>query len=666
MAAFLIDDSLEEVSSPPSSLLDHYPDWPTLPSFIQQNLSSAPQCQLWDEHGLAAFRYGSPQHRKYLIQLTLQELVNKIDSNRDHSVAAHYLANYFAHSVTLYVRRKGDLNTRDFYVADELHQVHRLVSTTDAQQTICDSMHYLIEILDAELLVGGSPHSQRREIDRLKKEIKNTPKAEHLHDDLHRATQILTLRSMFTSNTNKQSIAREFMNKMNADCQRRGRYAIINQDTQWLPMSNGFDLNLTTLKLRKRWLDHHIIGLANAIFTVPAEELHTSFSETTRRRLFGPIPTLLLQLAAGNPQRAQDITVSLYLQLLGHNKHKYLIFYMGQGHNGKSLLITLLREALGELSAPLHKSILFGGKETSSHSGFQIQLDSIRSGFMDDLGTRDVFNEQAVKMIVSPDVEMVMREAGHTRRGAAKARFRIGCSLVLACNYGAMPQIQMDQALVNRFRMIPFDATFVHADSVEGKPGYYKAEPGLLDKLKQPHHLSHFINYIVLAGRHYYDRNIRQHGEPLINERQMQEDLEKMLIPIGEEQLRSPSSSLVSFPSPSRSSSSTFQHWWDTHVMYRPGEHVPIATLASAYMSTTNTRFRDPTKEFGQLLQTHYPHILRDKKKQIMTSVDGVRAKRMVLFDYQLYLARVKQEEVEEEGNEEAELVVVTLEDQDY
>lgn len=662
MAAFLIDDTDDYPSPPsstPTSLFEQYPDWSLLPSFIQHNLSSTPQCNLWDPHGLSSFRYGSSDHRKHLIKLTLQELVKKIDSSRDHSVAAHYLANYFAHSVTLYVRRKGDLNTRDFYVADELHQVHRLVSTMDAQQTICDSMHYIIDILDTELLKGGSPHSQRREIDRLKKEIKNTPKAEHLQDDLHQATQILTLRSMFTSNTSKQSIAREFMNKMNADCQRRGRYAVINQDTQWLPMANGFDLNLTTLKLRKRWLDYHIIGLSSAFFTVPAEDLHTSFSESTRRRLFGPIPNLLLQLAAGNTQRAQNITVSLYLQLLGHNKHKYLIFYMGQGHNGKSLLITLLREALGELSAPLHKSILFGGKETSSHSGFQIQLDSIRSGFMDDLGTRDVFNEQAVKMIVSPDVEMVMREAGHTRRGAAKARFRIGCSLVLACNYGAMPQIQMDRALFNRFRMIPFDATFVHAESVEGKPGHYKAEPGLLDKLKQPQHLSHFINYIVLAGRHYYDRNIRQQGEPLINERQMQEDLEKMLTPVVD-QVRSLSSSSSSFSSPSRSSSSSFQTWWDTHVIYRPGEHVAIATLASAYMRDTKTSFRDPTKEFGQLLQTHYPHILRDKKKQIMTSVDGVRAKRMVLFDYQLYVAGIKEEDEDEDDNE------VVIEDQDY
>ena len=139
MAAFLIDDTDDLPSSPSSSPLTQlYPDWSTLPFFIQQNLSSTPHCNLWDPNGLSSFRYGSLDHRKHLIQLTLQELVKKIDSSRDHSVAAHYLANYFAHSVTLYVRRQGDLNTRDFYVADELHQVHRLVSTTDAQQTICD------------------------------------------------------------------------------------------------------------------------------------------------------------------------------------------------------------------------------------------------------------------------------------------------------------------------------------------------------------------------------------------------------------------------------------------------------------------------------------------------------------------------------------------------
>ena len=104
---------------------------------------------------------------------------------------------------------------------------------------------------------------------------------------------------------------------------------------------------------------------------LPKDVDPSKLTDSDRRRLFGNIPTLISRLAAENSARAQAILVSLYLQLLGHNKHKYLIIYIGEGHNGKSLLLTLLREVLGELCSPLHKSILFVTKETASHSAFK-------------------------------------------------------------------------------------------------------------------------------------------------------------------------------------------------------------------------------------------------------------------------------------------------------
>ena len=100
---------------------------------------------------------------------------------------------------------------------------------------------------------------------------------------------------------------------------------------------------------------------------------------------------------------------------------------------------------------------------------------------------------------------------------------------------------------------------------------------------------------------------------------------------------KGPSSSV---PSISR----TFEDWWETQVQYRPGESVPIATLAASYSKFCGRQFSDEAKEFGQLLQTHYPLIVQDKKKQLMTTVMGVRAKRMTIVDYQLYDCPVKEE----------------------
>ena len=613
-----------------------YPDWALLPSQIQEVLSQEEKCHLWDSNGLLAFRYASSQHRTRMLVDTLKELADKIDTGRDHGVAAAYLSNFLAHSVSLYLRRPGDLQTRDFYVADERHHVHRLVSSMDALQTVCDAMNDLVQVIDFELLHHASPTAHRLNMESLKDELRSSPTKEKpsIKEKIHFSTQILALRAMFTSNLNKQSIAREFMNKMTADCLKRGKYLVLNSEhTDWLPMSNGYDLHLHTLETRRRWLDYHLVGLCNAVSSIQPQDMTIKrLSVLDRERLFGKIPSLIYQLAAGNECRVQSILVSLYLQLLGHNKHKYLIMFMGDGHNGKSLLLTLLRECLGELCAPLHKSILFasGSGQKDLHSGFQIQLDSIRSGIMDDLGPRDTFNEQAVKMIVSPDVEMVMREAGHTRRGASKARYRIACSLLLCCNYGSMPKIQMDQALVNRFRITPFEANFVHQvpkDKEQGKV-YYKAEPDLLGTLKKPANLTFFLNYVIMAGRYYYQHNIQKFGEPLVNEAKIQAQLEASLEDGGS---LLPASSGVLIKS-----QNNFKDWWEKYLVFEPGQSVAVGTLAIAYSKTTGIVLRNPSKDFGQLLQSHYPEIARDKKKQLMTVVEGVRSKRMTILDYTL------------------------------
>src|SRR3989338_3249685 len=258
---------------------------------------------------------------------------------------------------------------------------------------------------------------------------------------------------------------------------------------------------------------------------------------------------------------------------------------------------------------------------------------------MDDLGPKDEFNEQAVKTIVSPDVELVMREAGHTRRGAAKARYRVGCCVVLCCNKGSMPKIRVDNAIVNRFRILPFVGIFLPqeptAEQKASGKAYYRAQPNLLDELKKPAELSKFFNYILMAGRYYYHRNIKLFGEPLVNEPQVQAEL---LASVGSSSEGPSSSAPSEGPSSSMPSvSRTFEDWWESQVQYRPGESVPIVALAASYSEFSGRQFHDEAKEFGQLLQTYYPLIVRDKKKQLMTTVTGVRAKLMTIIDYQLY-----------------------------
>src|SRR3989338_132871 len=162
----LVDDTEDEYDSVKTQS-QHYPEWSQLPPAIQDLLNQTPSPRLWGTHGLLSFRYGSSSHRDQLILTALKEIRRKIDSGRDHSIVATYHGNFFAHSVGLFLRRKGDIQTRDFYVADEINQCHRLVSNSDAMQTLCDAMNYLVEVCDAHLLVDHSPSAHQMGIRRM-------------------------------------------------------------------------------------------------------------------------------------------------------------------------------------------------------------------------------------------------------------------------------------------------------------------------------------------------------------------------------------------------------------------------------------------------------------------------------------------------------------------
>src|SRR3989338_6031294 len=291
--------------------------------------------------------------------------------------------------------------------------------------------------------------------------------------------------------------------------------------------------------------------------------------------------------------------ISLYLQLLGHNRDKYLIFWVGGGHNGKSLVLALLRRVLGPLAASLDKSILFRTKgKSKTCAGYDMQLVGIRSGTIDELSRQDELDDQAVKRIVSADVKVAMKEAYNHKKGAAKASFNISCSILMCYNDGSLPKFHRDAAMLNRIRIIRFPALFVNRQLTEEEEAddlVYRADIDLPVKLQDQRVQEQFLNFIITYGRFYYHRAKAARSEPL----PPNEEAKKLQL--------GPDDPICVNPKPDPIE--TIQEWFARRTLAQPGSHVSIDKLAALYCQDFKVVFQKPVQEFWNRLYKKRPDL---------------------------------------------------------
>lgn len=544
MAAFSSDDSFDLLTPPASPqfgtsdelrddpqdeddnglhFLFDYPDWNDIPPAVRTEIVDYQHATLRSKSGFLLYRFGSQTKRYNLIVETINALLQKIDTGRDHALIAKYLHNYLAHSVRLYARFPNDINSADWYVADESSATHTIVSEMQAKQIIAHRLIDLIPILDDSFLFRANAAETRKRIAQLKvllKADKDGPGLNFIKTELRSYEKTLELRSVLTG-SGKNAIISHFISE-NVHRLIHHDAPLLEGNTEWLPCPNG-DVNLVTGRTRQRWLSHNVTGLTTAGFTVPSTLATTHpgcWSQDDQDTYFGLMIDFFNQLSGGNETILRQIVISLYLQLLGHNRDKYLVFWVGEGHNGKTLLLNLLRNVLGPLASSLHKSVLFRTKErvNPGHAGYAMQLTDIRSGTIDELSHHDEFDDQAVKRIVSAEAKIPLRAPGNRKQGAAKACFNISCSILMCYNDGSLPKFHRDAAMLNRIRIVRFPAHFVTrpiTDEEHATGLFFPADTDLPLKLQDPHVQEQFLNFVICYGRQYYTENKEMWGEPL-------------------------------------------------------------------------------------------------------------------------------------------------------
>jgi P4 family phage/plasmid primase-like protien len=133
---------------------------------------------------------------------------------------------------------------------------------------------------------------------------------------------------------------------------------------------------------------------------------------------------------------------------------RYVFFMTGEGRNGKSILLKILRNAFGNFVDTISKLVIIKqkGNFTSTLNTEVEKLTNCRIGFVSELSDEDECNIERIKEITGGDPINF--------RGMRQTDITIipTCSLLNVTN--ELPKIKAQQAIIDRTVLIPFNARF--------------------------------------------------------------------------------------------------------------------------------------------------------------------------------------------------------------
>ena len=142
---------------------------------------------------------------------------------------------------------------------------------------------------------------------------------------------------------------------------------------------------------------------------------------------------------------------------VGGNQKKHVLFWSGEGDNGKSVTQTVFEKMLGEYAIKLPTSLIVGKRSMSSAASPELVRagNGVRWAILQEPDKKDIINIGILKELSGND--------SFYARGLFKdgAEIEPMFKLVVICN--DPPSIPYsDKATWNRIRVVPFEATFVN------------------------------------------------------------------------------------------------------------------------------------------------------------------------------------------------------------
>ena len=255
----------------------------------------------------------------------------------------------------------------------------------------------------------------------------------------------------------------------------------LNSDHNFLPVKNGKKISLVNGKLFNR--------TKTDLFTFECDV--EKVEETPKADKF------FSQVMPNKEEREYLRSVLGYLITGNMDARCFFIFY-GDGSNGKTVIMNLLKTILKKLYHQTAKGIFMKGSQekTEGASPDKIALIGVRCAVYSEGETSDDIdiNESLLKMISGKD------EINARPLFRAPLTFYPICKLCLLTNY--KPDLNGDKSIRQRIRYLFFNSSFVDEPDPK-KPNEFKRDDDFIDLL-QTKYLSEIFSWILKGSIKYY------------------------------------------------------------------------------------------------------------------------------------------------------------------
>lgn len=213
----------------------------------------------------------------------------------------------------------------------------------------------------------------------------------------------------------------------------------LNKQKYILPIKNGKIIDMNTLEIQERTIEHKFNYECDADYIEMTEEEEKDIKQYFLDLFCGNEDTMLCVL---------DILKSIFTG----ETLRYIYFFTGEGSNGKSLLFSVLKKIFVKAMDTIDTRVILESKSASSLTTEFEKLDKCRLGLVTELDENDKLNVKTIKKISGGD---------HIDyRGLYKSNQTIIPTLNLGVVTNVLPDFTAQTAIINRIIVVPFNNTF--------------------------------------------------------------------------------------------------------------------------------------------------------------------------------------------------------------
>jgi P4 family phage/plasmid primase-like protien len=248
-----------------------------------------------------------------------------------------------------------------------------------------------------------------------------------------------------------------------------------------IPIKGGQIINLKTQEILERTKEHYFTFESNIIYN-PNVTNHAN--------------KVLSQIMCKDEEMVKCLKKALAYGCFGTNDQKKIfVFYGPQGHNGKSVVFTMMNVLLGPLFGDINQT-LFKEKESRANKPELLALEKKRFTQITELKKEDKMDITFLKTISGRDV-INLRDNYSTSEDVKDVLF----DFVIYMMTNSFPDVVPDEALWRRFLFFPFDAKFTSVvGDVNEENHIYPEDRDLIEKFKNNEEYKSSVLNMILEG----------------------------------------------------------------------------------------------------------------------------------------------------------------------